>query len=147
MTRDGSLQGASSNAKMLHFVAIFSCISIHAPPYYPFPPHSLQSSPTYPSPTSPHQSFFFVSTTNYNFTFFPEIWNARAISSGSRSHERPLRHSAMATTGGCVPVAARWHMYVLLNLWDPCLPRMAGCSSPTGVRLPSYGDVCLQPQC
>ena len=28
-------------------------------------------------------------------------------SSGSRSHERPLRHSAMATTGRCVPVAAR----------------------------------------
>ena len=28
-------------------------------------------------------------------------------SSGLRSHERPLRHSAMATTGRRVPVAAR----------------------------------------
>ena len=43
----------------------------------------------------------------------------------------------------CVPVAARWHIYILLNLWDPCLPRTPGCSSSTGVRLPSYWSLLL----
>ena len=39
--------------------------------------------------------------------FTAETAMHQSSSSGSRSHERPLRHSAMATTGRCVPVAAR----------------------------------------
>ena len=52
----------------------------------------------------------------------------------------------MAPTNGGIPVSTRWHSSIIWNLRGPCFPGTTWQSLPACTRIPSCGNVRLQPQ-
>ena len=63
-----------------------------------------------------------------------------------RSLQRPYRPSSIASTNGDIPVNALRHASIIWNLRDLCFIGTTWQSLPAGTRIPSCGNVRLQPQ-